>query len=551
MQIPSLLRAKIEGTTFLGGGFRRLRERDQLWVVPIAVLGTGVALVAIVSLLYQNYRAMATMGSMIGLAELPLYVAVLAGWAIIFVLGFPIAISVLYFSRDTRLLASLPIPAYRIVAANAGLLYLYALPAAVLFIVPGLVAAYDVVAAAGTGIVQYVLASLLVTAAVPVVPLALAVLVVTAVTRLVNLSRFRTGLEAMGMVLIVVALVGVQLALSRSLMSGGSGASIPEALESLLTRLHEAVPPARWYAGLFLPGGVAMGVVAMLGTAAVGVLAVSAVQAGYLRRLSNQAVTRTRRRRSTPGTMPSGHPPVVSLMMREIKLLTSNSTFLFESAGEIAVFPIILLVIRLATPSEFLAEILPFLDQTDYLIPIVTGALVLFAGINSVSSAALSREGKTFDLSLSLPLRGSTQVAAKVLTYLVLFGTAFLANAVLATWILARPWWYAPVVFASGIPFLWLIGTTTIYADIRRPLLHWNHPQQAVKQNMNVLLGMGITVIIVGVTVAPSAIAALRGALPALVMILASGFALVVALVVSRLVMRYADRRYATAFAAL
>ncbi len=549
MRMISLLRAKIEGTTFLGGGFERLRERDQLWVVPVAAVGILVAVAGFVVLLYQNYRGMALLGAQAGVPDLVFYVAVVAGWAVVFILGFPVAISVLYFSRDTRLLASLPIPAHRIVAANAGLLYLYGLPVAVLFVVPALVAGAPVVSALGIGMARYWATGVLVTLLLPVVPLALSAIIVTGITRLVNLSRYRTGLEALGMVLLVVVLVGLQLALSRSLVDDGTGVAVADALGSFVVGLRGAVPPAGWYAAGFTAGGAVVFVAAVAGTLAVGAGAIAAVGSGYLRQLANQTVTRTRRRGATPATMPRRHTPLTSLVMREVKLLTSNSTFLFESVGEVFVFPIILLILRIATPGEVLAQILPYLERTDYLLPIVTAALVLFAGINSVSSAALSREGRTFDLSLSLPLSGSTQVAAKIVTYLVLFGGAFAVNAVLATWILARPWWYAPVIVVCGLPFIWLIGATTVYADLRRPHLNWNHPQQAVKQNMNVVIGMGIAIVSLGIAGAPAAVAAARGAPPALVLALGAGLALVGAAVIGRLVLRYADRRYANAFA--
>ncbi|MFW5742868.1 MAG: hypothetical protein ACOC2D_06275 [Spirochaetota bacterium] len=549
MRTISLLRAKIEGTTFLGGGFERLRERDQAWVVPVAVVGILVAVVGFVVLLYQNYRGMAMLGVQAGVPDLVFYVAIVAGWAIVFILGFPVAISVLYFSRDTRLLASLPIPAHRIVAANAGLLYLYGLPVAALFVVPALVAGAPAVSALGTGIVRYWAAGAVVTVLLPVVPLALSALIVTGITRLVNLSRYRTGLEALGMVLLVVVLVGLQVALSRSLADDGAGVAVSGALGSFVVGLRDAVPPAGWYAAGFTAGRLGVFAAACGGTLAVGAGAIAVVGRGYLLQLANQTVTRTRRRRATPGAMPPEHAPLTSLVMREVKLLTSNSTFLFESVGEVFVFPIILLILRLATPGEVIAQIVPRLDRTDLLLPIVVAALVLFAGINSVSSAALSREGRTFDLSLSLPVPGSTQVAAKIVTYLVLFGGALAINAVLATWILARPWWYAPVIVVCGLPFIWLIGTTTVYADLRRPHLNWNHPQQAVKQNMNVVIGMGIAVVALGVAATPAAVAAARGAPAGLVLVLGAGLALVGAAVIGRLVLRYADRRYANAFA--
>lgn len=548
MRTISLLRARIEGTTFLGGGFERLRERDQLWVVPIAGVGILVAIATFVAVLYQNYRGIAMLGVQAGVPDLVFYLAVVAGWAVVFILGFPIAISVLYFSRDTRLLASLPIPARRIVAAHAGLLYLYALPVAALLVAPALVAGVPVVAALGIGAARYWTVGVVATVLLPVVPLALSALVVTGITRLVNLSRYRTGLEALGMVLLVVLLVGLQLALSRALVGGGEDVDVSRALGAFVVNLRGAVPPAGWYAAGFTAGGAGVFALTAAGTLVAGIGGIAVVGRGYLQHLANQSATRTRRRRATPATMPREHSPLTSLAMREVKLLTSNSTFLFESVGEIFVFPIILLVVRLATPGEVIAQILPYLEQTDYLLPIVTAALVLLAGINSVSSAALSREGRTFDLSLSLPLTGSTQIAAKIVTYLVLFGCAFALNAVLATWILARPWWYAPTMVVCGLPFIWLIGVTTIYADLRRPHLRWNHPQQAVKQNMNVLLGMGVAIMALAAVAGPAAVLALRGAPAAVVMLLGSGFALVAAGVISRLVSRYADRRYALAF---
>ncbi|MFW6356596.1 MAG: hypothetical protein ACOC2Y_07725 [Spirochaetota bacterium] len=549
MRILSLLKAKLEGTTFLGGGMQRLRDRNQMWVLPIAVGGVGVGVAGFVYLLYQNYVALSMIGSMIGSPDLVFYVGVVATWALVFLLGFPIAISVLYFSRDSRLLASLPIPAYRIVGANAGLLYLYSLPATLLVFVPGLVAGYPSAVDAGTSPAQFAIASALVTLALPIVPLCLAVVVVTAITRLVNLSRYRTALEALGMVLLVVVLVGVQLFLSRMLTAGERGVEVTAALESMMESIRGAVPPAAWYASGFVPGAVLPWLASLVATLGVGAIAIAAVQAGYLRQLSNQAVTQTRRRRSTPGKLPSRHSPVVSLAMREVKLLTSNSSFLFESAGEVFIFPILLAIFRFAIPAEVMDMIRTTITQTDYLLPLVTGLFLLFAGVNSVSSAALSREGKSFDLSLSLPVSGSAQVRAKILTYVVLFGSAFVLNAILASWILALPWWSVLAISATGLPCIWLIGVTTIYIDLRRPLLTWNHPQQAVKQNLNVVLGMGTAIVVVAVVAAPAAMAAARGAPVAVVMVLAAGFAVVVAGVLGRAVLAYADRRYSNAFA--
>jgi ABC-2 type transport system permease protein len=92
-----------------------------------------------------------------------------------------------------------------------------------------------------------------------------------------------------------------------------------------------------------------------------------------------------------------------------------------------------------------------------------------------------------------------------------------------------------------------LVGATTISVDIRRPVLDWNHPQQAVKQNMNVLTGMGLAIVSVVGVAAPAVGTALLGASVWLVLAAAAVVAAIAAVIVLRTVRRYADRRYSVA----
>ncbi|MFW6313576.1 MAG: ATP-binding cassette domain-containing protein, partial [Spirochaetota bacterium] len=62
---------------------------------------------------------MAVIGLETGIPDLPFYVATVGAWVIVFLLGFPAAISALYFSKDTRLLATLPVRSPAIVGAHA------------------------------------------------------------------------------------------------------------------------------------------------------------------------------------------------------------------------------------------------------------------------------------------------------------------------------------------------------------------------------------------------------------------------------------------------
>jgi ABC-2 type transport system permease protein len=545
MRTVSLLATKLRATTvFSGASVHQLRERDQLWVVPLAGVGILVALATMIFMLYQNYALMALLGLETGTPELPLVIATVLAWALAFVVGFPLALSILYFSRDGQLLASLPLRPGQIVAANTGLLYLYMLPVSVLVFVPALVAFFVAGGVSAWGVVAGALALVV----MPLVPLGISILLVTGLVRIVNLSRFRTALEAMGMVLLVVMLIGVQLILSRSFAEGGDLVSLSAALADTLERVVSLIPPARWLARGVLPGGVGWLAVGAAFSAAVIALCAAVVRAGYLRRIATHEATRTRRGGAGRARLPQQRGVLHALVAREVRVLSSNSTFLFESVGEILVFPILLIVFRFAVPDVLVDQFLPFLQGTPYVLPALLALLVLLAGINSVSSSAISREGALFDLSLSLPVGGATQARGKLATYLLLFWPALAINAAIAVSILRLPWWNALVLCAAALPYLLLIGATTLYADVRRPLLAWSHPQQAVKQNVNVLIGMGLAVLCVAAVSLPAGLLATRGASSATVLVVAAGVAAAAAVLAERSVSRYADRRYAGAF---
>ena len=544
MTVTALLKHKLSATTvFSGASLRQLRQRDQLWILPLAGVGIVVALGGFVYMAFVNYQGFAALGAAVGRPELALYIATVVTWVLVFLVGFPVVLSVLYFSRDLRLLAALPLREWSIVLANLGQIYLYALPVAMVTFIPAIVAS--------TGAVQFgaafVVSTVLHVVTLPLVPLALSALVVSLLMRLVNLGRYRTALEALGMVMVVGVIIVFQMVISRTAIEGMSGGGVPQAMFDLVLRIASAVPPAEWVARSFLagqPGSLLLSLA--LSVAAFGAGA-WVVQLGYLRLIASQSAVPRRSARRGTLELPRGRSPMRALVGRELKLISSNSTFLFESVGEVLIFPLILVIFRVSLPAEFIDEFMPALTGAPYLLAILAGVLLLMAGINSVSSAALSREGRSFDLSLTLPLSGGAQVTAKLLTYYGLFLPAFALNSVLAVSLLRLPWWNAVVLFAAGAPVVVLVGAATISVDIRRPVLDWNHPQQAVKQNMNVLTGMGLAIVSVVGVAAPAVGAALLGASVWLVLAAAAVVATVAAIIVLRTVRRYADRRYSVA----
>jgi hypothetical protein len=249
-----LIRAKLQATTiFSGGAIRDLARRDQLWILPLAAVGVLVGAGSMVFTLVGNYRMFYQLGLGVGTPEIVFSFATLASWALVFLLGIPVVVSVFFYSKDTAMLLPLPIRPLSIVLANSFLVYLSALALETLVVVPAL-AVYGAATPVGP---WFFLAATIVLLTGPLVPVAACLIFAFALTTVVNLSRYRTLLEVAGFLLVLVGVVGLQVYLQRSMMQQISGGiSLPEALAGRLLALPRAFPPLEWVARAFvLPGG--------------------------------------------------------------------------------------------------------------------------------------------------------------------------------------------------------------------------------------------------------------------------------------------------------
>ncbi len=95
-----------------------------------------------------------------------------------------------------------------------------------------------------------------------------------------------------------------------------------------------------------------------------------------------------------------------------------------------------------------------------------------------------------------LPQPFSLEYALAAVVQLLLGSTVPLALAVLLVFILTKLVnlsRYRVAIELSGMVMLLFRFVSSITIDLKRPLLSWTHPQQAVKQNMNVLFSVGIS----------------------------------------------------------
>ena len=135
-------------------------------------------------------------------------------------------------------------------------------------------------------------------------------------------------------------------------------------------------------------------------------------------------------------------------------------------------------------------------------------------------------------------------MSVKLLLHLLLFSPAYVLDCAIMWWLFRYPLVSLVFMLPAGFALQVLSFCVGIFFDLKRPILNWTHPQQAMKNNMNVLMGIGGSAGVVGVAAALCALLVLAGVDTLLVgcaaaMVLAGA----AALLLPRLLI-FADRQY-------
>lgn len=139
---------------------------------------------------------------------------------------------------------------------------------------------------------------------------------------------------------------------------------------------------------------------------------------------------------------------------------------------------------------QFVYQLIENSELTSALVLIVAGLITLFALINPAVSSTFSREGKNYWILKNIPVKPEVQVYGKLLAgYSISFIAAILsASMAMLSFKISMVSTIMIVVLSTAalIP----ISAVGIYIDLIRPKLVWNNPQEAIKQNLNVVIAM-------------------------------------------------------------
>lgn len=491
MKTIKLLKTYISSLLLSKDKIKELYRQDKLWILPIGLVGILAALGMMVYFFINLFTVFYTLGNQLFMPELLFFYGNMGLAAFLFLITIPLGISLFYFSKDIKLLAVLPIKESEIVTSKLLRIWLYLLPVSLIFLGPAFYVYVN-----GYGFTWLMLAAFLVNVLVlPFFPLCLGLIFCSLLMKLVNVSRYKTAFEVGGMILSLGLVIALQFSISGffTLSEGGGQLEAVKELVKGFQALMTAFFPFTWAArAYFDPAALFLSLITSLLIFSGAILI---TKQNFLSNYTKRIIEAGKLAKRVVTGISIRKNKMLSLVKREWRIISSNSSFLFEALTEILIFPLLLLIFTIMTPANIHDLIASFIETQPNLNLMVLGGLCAVLALNTISCTSLSREGQGFALSLILPVTGRVQILGKMLFHLILFFPAFLLNTAIVFLYLKLPPIHLLYFIPGGAAFILLTFIISITIDLQRPLLKWTHPLQAMKQNMNVPISMGLILI--------------------------------------------------------
>ncbi|KHO62113.1 hypothetical protein THYS13_01510 [Thermoanaerobacter sp. YS13] len=479
-----------------------VRKKD-LWEIVLAIFGIAVGggTLLFMYIMYLNSMYVASM--VINQPQLMPVTVLLLAQLLTLVFGFFWTISVFYFSDDINILLPLPIQPYKIVLSKYSIILLNEYVTLAFLMLPAIFI-YGIGTQAG---ILYYLVSFIVFIFTPIIPLSIAAIASVLIMRFVNLKRKKDLYTVIVSILALIFFFTIQFFINRIPQNGEQQAIENFILQNanLAKMISRSFPPALWGAVSMTNYNTLSGFLNLLMFIAASIiftaiLAVSA-QKMYLKAVISGQEVEAKRKEVLLKKEIVRSSLLKALLLREWKLFIRIPVYAMNVLPVAIIIPFVFLVSFVGNPQIGLEMVIKYTSAPDgwFWISMIGLFFSLFvAGSNSLSSTSFSREGKMFYISKLMPVDPAIQLKTKWI-----FGTIITIIVIFPTYVLS---WYIFKIHLLSIVILtvlMLIGISAVnilslLIDAMKPSFEWENPQKAMKGNLNVLLSLILTTILIG-----------------------------------------------------
>ena len=474
--------------------------RKQIGLFALALYGILAILGAYSFLVYEATKLFLGAGQ----GGLVLLYAFLAILILILFFGLIVVLGTLFFAKDSEFLSTLPVHQRTVFLSKLAMVYVSELAVSFALLVP-VVVIYGVMAKMG---VLYYVKAAVIWAFVPAIPLLIASILSSIFMGFIGRTRHRSLLAIIGGLGGLVLIMLVQTSVSTLLRTTDPNVILQTLSQpnGIINIMGSSFPPSAWAVNALISDGFE-GVKYLLGfvglSVALFVLVTLIASMIYYRGALSQLETLKKLKVVAKSAyVKKQRTPLLAMFLREWKTILRSPAYAINSLAGILMGFIVMLLPLISTAAMSGAETkemfsLLYGTNQDIVCLVLAGFMSLIGSINPAASTALSREGKAFWISMAFPVPFPLQVRSKFL-----FGYSIAAATALTTGIGAviglgvSP---VTVLFAFLFALVLLVGTTafSLEIDLLRPKFGWNNETEAIKQNMNTMIAMLFSLVLI------------------------------------------------------
>lgn len=454
-------------------------------------------------MLYMIRKGAVSLGA--DFASVPVGVGLVVTMLFAVLQGLVIMMGEVFVAKDAAFLASLPIPQRKVFTAKLLWVLVIGYIFSLFTFVPTVV-----VGALGSALRwDYILKVVLVFAVLPVIPTLIGVLPALLLMRLSRFFRrrelFTTIAAFVGFVILMLVYI---LGVSKFTATFGNLAAMGKLVSGILSQVTLAFPPAAWAASAICSSNIHSWALLLI------YIGVSLLAAGlvvmvsgnlYQKAALSTAESAAKKSRKNIKLSEEQQNPLKAIIKKEWRLLFRSPMFALNSFAGILMGPLIVLIFKMmpSTGSKggsliLLMSSLSTIADNYWGWMGMAAYMVFIAGLHPAAATCVSREGAAFSFVKSLPVAPSTHARAKSICNLTIAAVAVLLVSIALVIGIQLPVSSVYLSAIIAISATWSITNFSIMVDFWRPKLKWDNEQEAIKQNMNVLIGMAVAMVVAG-----------------------------------------------------
>lgn len=484
------------------------KQLFTLIIVPVALIPAYFMYISVMTATYFGL-------SMINQSSVFLSIGYIIATVLILVFGVMYVLSEFYFSDNIEELIPLPISQRKLIVAKFFSILAFEYIFAGLIFIPVLVI-YGIGQGMGP---LYGLLAFFVFLTIPVLPLSLVTAVIMFIMQSASLKGRKDMIQIVFVFLGVAAIFGLQIWFSSQL---GSGDEVD--FQLLMNTMLTSNKGFLNIIGYIMPSSFlmawALNKITLMSFAWVGALLgitffscalmVAIGERVYIKSIVSGKVIKKGKRlsgdaRSKALTRKSHGAMAIFIM--DLRLLMRTPVYFFNNISVVIIAPLCILLSFsfIEIPADDLQGIQNFFREMPVLVNFLLIAFfIFFGGTTATTATTFSREGKTSWLTRMIPVTAKDQILGRT-------GVAVLIQSLGIVFSIIAVQFFFPLALSTLLLtiILGLLGSLPIllfglFMDMNRPLLNWDNPQKAIKNNMNVVItlfvGMAYTGLLIGIS---------------------------------------------------